>query len=166
MDGSAPQTEEPQEDVVILYHTLARDGALPPGYKREFATLAKAIALAAARAQRRTAKHDREKGKHEEEKVEQQTAAQFQWTAGERPRRYRTGRGCSTTDPLPGETQWKGSIASSFIGSKDVGEEDENGASLREFAEVWASTWKIPTTPPGGRGCTPRDLSHVLITLV
>ena len=28
-----------------------------------------------------------------------------------------------------------GSIASSFIGSKDVGEEDENGASMREFAE-------------------------------
>ena len=26
-----------------------------------------------------------------------------------------------------------GSIASSFIGSKDVGEEDENGAGLREF---------------------------------
>ena len=28
-----------------------------------------------------------------------------------------------------------GSIASSFIGSKDVDEEDENGASLREFVE-------------------------------
>ena len=28
-----------------------------------------------------------------------------------------------------------GSIASSFIGSKDVGEEDENGVGLREFAE-------------------------------
>ena len=28
-----------------------------------------------------------------------------------------------------------GSIARSFIGSKDVGEEDENGAGLSEFAE-------------------------------
>ena len=28
-----------------------------------------------------------------------------------------------------------GSIASSFIGSKDVGEENENGSGLREFAE-------------------------------
>ena len=85
---------------VVLYHTLVQDGALPPGYELEFATLANLIGPAAAREQRRMTTfsnvhaavwlHDREKRKREEDKVVQQTAAHFEWTAGERARRYRT----------------------------------------------------------------------------
>ena len=98
LQDDSPQHEEPPEDVVILYHTLVRDGALPEGCEREFATLAKVIAPAAAREQRRMASlgnvqaavwlHDHEKRKREEEKVVQQTEAQFQWAASERPRKF------------------------------------------------------------------------------
>ena len=50
-DADAP-TEVPPE-VVILYHTLVRDDALPDGYEQEFATLPMVIAPAAASEQRR-----------------------------------------------------------------------------------------------------------------
>ena len=59
MDETAEQSEEaevPPDDIVILYHTLVQDSALPAGYEREFATLARAIAPAAAREQNRTAR--------------------------------------------------------------------------------------------------------------
>ena len=102
MDGNAEPSEEDvtPEDIVILHHTLVQGGALPAESEREFSTLARAIARAAAREQNRMARsgnveaavwlHDREKRKHEEQLVEQQTAAQFQWAASERPRRFRT----------------------------------------------------------------------------
>ena len=102
MESDALQRSEdvPPEDIVILYHTLVRDGALPEGFECEFATLARVIEPAAAREQRRMANfghveaavwlHDREKRKHEKEKVEQQAAAQFECAAGERLRKYRT----------------------------------------------------------------------------
>ena len=100
--------EQPPEDIVVLYQTLVRDGPLPARYEQEFATQAKVIAPVAAREERMMANfgnveaavwlHDREKGKYEEEEVVQQTAAQFQWAAGERPRRYRTLLGRSLYD--------------------------------------------------------------------
>ena len=102
MDEAATQLEEcePPEDIVILYHTLVRDGAIPGGYEQEFSTLARAIAPGAAREQNRVARHgnveaavwlhEREKRKHEEGQLEQQTSAQFQWAASERPRMFRT----------------------------------------------------------------------------
>ena len=43
-----------------------------------------------------------------------------------------------------------GSIASSFIGNKDVGEEDENGAGLREFADLLGIHLENTYHPLGG----------------
>ena len=43
-----------------------------------------------------------------------------------------------------------GSIASSFIGSEDVDEENENGASLREFAEGVCIHLENTYHPTGG----------------
>ena len=74
MDVQArPLSEVPPEDIVVLYHTLVQDGALPPGYELEFAALANVIGPAATREQRRMPTfsnvdaavwlHDREKRK-------------------------------------------------------------------------------------------------------
>ena len=84
----------------VLYHTQVRDGALPKGFEREFATLATVITAAAERERRRMANfgnveaavwlHEREKRKLVVEQVQQQTSAQFDWAAAERPRKYRS----------------------------------------------------------------------------
>ena len=65
--------EGPPADIDVLYHTLVRDGALPRGFEREFATLATVITAAAERERRRMANfgnveaafwlHEREKRK-------------------------------------------------------------------------------------------------------
>ena len=100
MDEAAVQSQdgEPPEDIVILYHTVVRDGAIPGGCEQEFSTLASAVSPGAAREQNRMALHgnvevavwlhEREKRKHEEGQLEPQTSAQFQWAASERPRKF------------------------------------------------------------------------------
>ena len=81
--------EGPPAGIDVLYHTLVRDGALPKGFEREFATLATVITAAAERERRRMANvgnveaavwlHEREKRKLVVEQVRQQTTAQFDW---------------------------------------------------------------------------------------
>ena len=83
-DGSvvlAHADEGPPADIDVLYHTLVRDGALPKGFEREFATLATVITAAAERERRRMANfgnveaavwlHEREKRKLVGEQVQQ-----------------------------------------------------------------------------------------------
>ena len=93
----AVSTEGPMERVVMDETAeQSEEAEVPPDDEREFATLARAIAPAAAREQNRMSRHGnveaavwlhaREKRKHEEQQAVQQTAAQFQWAASEKPR--------------------------------------------------------------------------------
>ena len=116
MDVSgAPQAEEPPEDIVILYQTLVKDDALPAGYEREFATLAKVIAPTASAGWRTSATWRQQSGCTTERrgsvKKRRSCSRRRRSSSGQRGSdrggSRRGSKSRSTTVPLPGETRRK-----------------------------------------------------------
>ena len=94
----APTTLNPP-DFLVLYHTLERDGALPPPFEEEFCSLEVPVILAAAREDKKISTNtkmqattwlqERHKQKMREAKLEKTAADQFFLAADKAPRRYR-----------------------------------------------------------------------------
>ena len=89
---------DPPEDIVVLYHTLVRDQALPPGFEEAFSKLAPHISIAAKRQQGRLADtdnpraalhlHELKKQDRDSERRTEVARAQFLLAAARPPRRY------------------------------------------------------------------------------
>ena len=93
-------TTSPPSDVVVLYHTLVQDGALPSGYESEFAALEPYIFPEAERQLRQLARldnvsasialHHFGKERAQMEQVEKKATEQFLAAALNKPKVYKT----------------------------------------------------------------------------
>ena len=87
-------------DIILLYHTLVRDGALPSGYEREFASLGPTLKEGAERQCRRDAQisneeaavlfHDFHRQRNKAAAAQKSAEEQFLAAARDKPRSYRT----------------------------------------------------------------------------
>ena len=92
--------EVQHEDVVVLYHTLVQDGALPPGFEAEFSGLGPHIFPEAQRQTRRLAQldnvtaavmlHRHSKRRMQQEQVQKIVTDQFLAAALNKPKVYKT----------------------------------------------------------------------------
>ena len=100
-DARSSQDREPiVDDIIILYHTLVKDKALPTGYEKEFSSLVPVLRDAADRQLRKNAAIENEQAAvllhvfHRQQKKSSETAKsaveQFVAAARDRPRTYRT----------------------------------------------------------------------------
>ena len=100
-DSSSSQDREPiVDDIIILYRTLVKDKALPPGYEKEFSSLGPVLLDAADRQLRKNAAIENGQAAvllhdfHWQQKKSSETAKnaveQFVAAARDRPRAYRT----------------------------------------------------------------------------
>ena len=97
--STAAQKSLPPPDFLVPYHTLVRDGALPPHFEDAFCTLEVPALLAATRQDRKvstvtnmqatTWPQERQKLKTQEARLEKSAADQFFLAADKAPRRYR-----------------------------------------------------------------------------
>ena len=98
--STAAQKSLPPPDFLVLYHTLVRDGALPPHFEDAFCTLEVPALLAATRQDRKVSTvtnmqattwlQERQKLRNQEARLEKSAADQFLLAADKAPRRYRS----------------------------------------------------------------------------
>ena len=91
---------EPPDDVIVLYHTLVQDGALPPGFESSFADLGRFIFPAADRQVRNLARlgnveaavmlHRHSKQRTQMDQLEKRAEDQFLAAALNKPKIYKT----------------------------------------------------------------------------
>ena len=100
-DACSSQDREPIVDgIVVLYHTLVKDKALPPGYEKEFSSLGPVLDDAADRQLRKNAAieneqaavlfHDFQRQNTKSSEAAKSAVGQFVAAARDKPRAYRT----------------------------------------------------------------------------
>ena len=100
-DARGSQDREPiADDIIILYRTLVKDKALPPGYEKEFSSLGPILRDAADRQLRKNAAieneqaavllHDFHRQKTKSSEATKSAVDQFVAAARDKPRSYHT----------------------------------------------------------------------------
>ena len=137
---SSQDRETIVDDIIILYHTLVKDKALPTGYEKEFSSLGPVLRDAAHRQLRNNAAIENEQAAvflhdfHRQQKKSSETAKsaveQFVAAARDRPRTYRTR-------------------LQKMLYSGPTPREDAEEMERARWVEAWSTLLRATETPMG-----------------